>query len=379
MHRMDQINKRPDFSQDRYNVDASQSYTMPARIYHDPQFLEHEHHQVFWKSWIFVGHASELKQPGDYITAEFTGQRLYVIRTQDGELKSFFNVCQHRGHSLLRGKGKAKKPIVCPYHAWSYGHDGKLIVAPNCSHVEGFDKSEFDIPAIRVEDFGGFVFVNLDPDARSMDEVYPGARDVLATFCGDTTNLSANRVVEFDIKGNWKNVADNLLECYHCSTAHKAFVDLVKMDTYKVELHDYWSIQHGECRNNNSAYDFAAGEDDRFMTLYLWPNAAFVGLPAARGINVFTFHPLNAELTHQDFIYFHPGGEVSPTENASFEYFEKVLGPEDVGLVEDVQVGLHSLGYHQGRIMVDQERSQVSEHALHHFQNLVMQEMKDYV
>jgi choline monooxygenase len=182
----------------------------------------------------------------------------------------------------------------------------------------------------------------------------------------------------FDIKGNWKNVADNLLECYHCSAAHKAFVDMVRMDTYKVELHEHWSVQHGLCRASNTAYDFAKGSDDRFMTLYLWPAVAFVRLPAARGVNVFSFHPLDAESTRQDFTYFHPGGELTKTEEASFKYFEDVLGPEDVDLVEDVQVGLHSLGYHQGRIMVDPQRSEISEHALHHFQNLVMREMKEF-
>lgn len=376
---MDQISKRPHPAGDRFSADAGKSYTMPARIYFDPDFLEAEKRQIFWKSWIFVGHVSDLERPGDYITAEFTGQRLFVIRTTDGELKSFFNVCQHRGHSLLKGKGSTRQPIVCPYHAWAYGFDGQLLAARNCDQVAGFDRADFALPGIRVEDLGGFVFVNLDPEARPMSEVYPGAAEALARFCADTTSLRASRTVQFDIKGNWKNVADNLLECYHCSTAHRAFVDLVKMETYKVELHDYWSVQHGQCRPSNTAYDFAVGDDDRFMALYLWPSMAFIGLPGTRGVNVFSFHPLDAECTRQVFTYFHPGGEVTATEEASFKYFEDVLGPEDVELVEDVQVGLQSLGYHQGRIMVDPQRSEISEHALHHFQNLVMSQMQSFV
>ncbi len=375
---MDQIRKRPDVSTDQFSSDAGKSYTIPARIYRDPQFLEDEKQQIFWKSWMFAGHVSELSKPGDYVTAEFTGQRLFVIRTADGELKAFFNVCQHRGHSLLRGKGSARTPIVCPYHAWAYDHEGALVAARNCDQIEGFERDEFALAGIRVEQLGGFVFVNLDPDARAMSEIYTGAGEALAQFCGDTSALGARCNVMFDIKGNWKNVADNLLECYHCSAAHKAFVDMVRMDTYKVELHEHWSVQHGLCRASNTAYDFAKGSDDRFMTLYLWPAVAFVRLPAARGVNVFSFHPLDAESTRQDFTYFHPGGELTKTEEASFKYFEDVLGPEDVDLVEDVQVGLHSLGYHQGRIMVDPQRSEISEHALHHFQNLVMREMKEF-
>ncbi len=376
---MDQLSKRPDPRRDRFSADAGQSYTMPARIYFDPDFLEAEKRHIFWRSWIFVGHVSDLTRPGDYITAEFTGQRLFVIRTTDGELKSFFNVCQHRGHSLLKGKGSTRQPIVCPYHAWAYGFAGELLAARNCDQVSGFDRDDFALPGILVEDLGGFLFVNLDPEARPMSEVYPGAAEVLTRFCGDTRSLRASRNVLFDIKGNWKNVADNLLECYHCSTAHRAFVDLVKMETYKVELHDYWSVQYGQCRPSNTAYEFAAGDDDGFMTLYLWPTMAFVGLPGTRGVNVFSFSPLDAESTRQDFTYYHPGGEVTATEEASFKYFEDVLGPEDVDLVEDVQVGLNSLGYHQGRIMVDPRRSEISEHALHHFQNLVMRQMGDLV
>jgi len=377
---MDQINKRADVETDRFDHDPERSWTMPARIYFDPDFLADENRQIFWKSWVFAGHVSELRKPGDFITAEFAGQRLFVIRSADGQLKSFFNVCQHRGHSLLRGKGTARTPIVCPYHAWAYDHNGGLVAARNCDHVIGFEKADFALPAIRVEEFCGFVFVNLDPDARPMGEVYPGAAEALLRFCPAATSLKPDPKVLFDIKGNWKNVGDNLLECYHCSTAHKAFVDLVKMDTYEVETHEFWSIQHGSCRPDNTAYKFDGdGANERFMTLFMWPNMAFVGLPATGGINVFTFHPLDAELTHQDFTYYRPGDKLTKTERASFEYFEKVLGPEDVDLVEDVQRGLSSLAYHQGRIMVDPQRSEISEHALHHFQNLVMKQMKDFV
>jgi choline monooxygenase len=374
---MDQISKRPDVTSNLFSADAGRSYTIPARIYHDPQFLEDEKRQIFWRSWIFVGHVSEVARPGDYITAQFAGQRVFVIRTTEGGLKAFFNVCQHRGHSLLKGKGNTRKPIVCPYHAWAYNHDGELIAARNCDNVAGFERGQFSLPGIRVDTMGGFLFVNLDPQARPMSEVYPGAAEALASFSGDTTALKPARGITFDIKGNWKNVADNLLECYHCSASHKAFVDLVKMDTYTVDLHEFWSIQFGDCRPQNTAYDFPPDADNRFIALYLWPSMAWVGLPGARGVNVFSFHPLEAELTRQDFTYYHPGGDLTPTEEASVKYFEDVLGPEDVWLVEDVQVGLHSLGYHQGRIMVDPQRSSISEHALHHFQNLVMREMRD--
>lgn len=377
---MQQIQKRANPKQDRFSSNPEQSFTMPARIYFDPTFLEQEKREVFWKSWIFVGHISDLQHHGDYITATFCDQHIFVIRTASGELKSFFNVCQHRGHSLLRGKGNVKKRIICPYHAWAYGDQGDLLAARNCEKVTDFDKAEFNLPEVHVESFGGFIFVNLDPNARPMSEVYPGAKQALTDFCQDTDVLTARSTVPFDIKGNWKNVGDNLLECYHCHTAHRAFVDLVQMKTYQVETHEYWSLQYGNCKPENTAYSFPESvKDNRFATLYLWPNIAFTKFPGAEGINVFSFYPTNAELTHQDFTYFSSASELSATEQAAMDYFADVLGPEDVDLVEDVQQGLNSLGYHQGRIMVDPERSEISEHALHHFQNLVMREMKEFV
>lgn len=369
----------PQGERGRFTLDPMTSPTLPSRYYTDEAIYRAEMRQIHRKSWCYVGHVCDVAEPGMYFTDVVGEQPMLVVKGHDGEIRAFFNVCQHRGHSLLKGKGSTRQPIVCPYHAWAYGFAGELLAARNCDQVSGFDRDDFALPGILVEDLGGFLFVNLDPEARPMSEVYPGAAEVLTRFCGDTRSLRASRNVLFDIKGNWKNVADNLLECYHCSTAHRAFVDLVKMETYKVELHDYWSVQYGQCRPSNTAYEFAAGDDDGFMTLYLWPTMAFVGLPGTRGVNVFSFSPLDAESTRQDFTYYHPGGEVTATEEASFKYFEDVLGPEDVDLVEDVQVGLNSLGYHQGRIMVDPRRSEISEHALHHFQNLVMRQMGDLV
>lgn len=376
---MDMKVKRPDTRADRFSSAPEESYTIAARLYHDPDFYADEQRQIFHRSWNFVGHVSELQDAGDYVTAEFAGQRVYVIRADTGDLKAFFNVCQHRGHALLSGKGTARSLIVCPYHAWSYSRDGALIAANNCDHVAGFDKREFDLPAIAVDTFCGFVFVNLDPEARPMAEVYAGAEQALARFRPGSEGFTVDETVLFDIKGNWKNVGDNLLECYHCSAAHKAFVDLVDMKTYTVETHDYWSIQYGTCRPQNSAYDFEDGSDERFCTLFLWPGLAFTVFPGIDGVGTFSFMPTAPELTHQAFTYYRPGRAATKTEAAAFAYFRDVLGPEDVDLVENVQRGLHSLGYHQGRIMVDAARSELSEHALHHFQNLVMTEMADYV
>jgi choline monooxygenase len=369
---MNRINKRPDFTADLFSSDAGMSYTLPAEMYFSAQALADEKEAIFMRSWLYVAHVSELSQPGQYITAEFFDQRLYVLRTEGGEIKAFFNVCQHRGHSLLSGKGTTRRLIVCPYHSWSYDHDGTLRAAPNCAHVEGFNREEFGIPEIRVDTLAGFVFINFDPDAPPMSEVYAGAEARINTLCPDPSGLTTTREVTFDIAGNWKNVGDNLLECYHCASTHKAFVDLVEMTSYKVELHENWSIQSGDCRCDNTAYDYdASSTSTEFATLFIWPSMAVVKFPGVGGVATFSFNPIDPELTHQVFTYHAPSPDLTDVENRAFDYFRDVLGPEDVALVEDVQKGLRSKGYHQGRFMVDHQRSEISEHAVHHFQNLV--------
>lgn len=290
---MEETYQRADETVDRFDTNPEASYTIPARMYFDPQTLEEERRSIFWRSWIYVGHVCELRQASQYVTADIAGQRIYVIRGQDDVLRGFFNVCQHRGHSLLKGKGKAKNVIVCPYHAWSYDARGALVAAPNCENVAGFDKKDFSLSAIKVEDFCGFVFVNLDPDALPMAEVFPGAEEALRSLVPQSELFESARDIPFEIKGNWKNVGDNLLECYHCATGHRDFVDLVDMSTYQIETHEYWSLQLGGCRPSNTAYNFApeAKGDDTFATLYLWPTLAFAKFPGMPGISTFWFQP----------------------------------------------------------------------------------------
>ena len=374
---MDQIYKRPDRDLDRFSADPELSYTIPAERYFDPDELAAERKAIFHKQWIFICHASELAAPGAYVTAQITDQHVFALRGKDEVLRAFFNVCQHRGHLLLSGKGEMKNLITCPYHAWAYDSEGALAAAPHSDTVKGFCKQDFTLAQVAVEEFCGFVFVNLDPDAKPMCDRFDGFEDAVKRFCPAIDNLKPTREIVFDIAGNWKNVGDNLLECYHCAPAHKAFVDLVDMSSYQVETHNGWSIQYGTCRTCNSAFNYSCSEDNPqpFMTAFIFPTLAFVKFPATEGIATFSFLPTSAEVTHQVFAYYAPGDELTETEVAALDYFAKVLGPEDVDLVETVQKGLHSLGYNQGRFIIDGEKSHTSEHAVHHFHSMIVEAM----
>ncbi len=279
---MNQILERPDKSLDRFDSDPKLSYTIPASYYFDPDILAQEKRKIFHRSWQMVAHVSELAQAGDYVTAEFADQHVVVIRREDGELTAFFDVCQHRGHLLLEGRGKLRKVITCPYHAWSYDHSGCLVAAPDCDKVAGFDKADFKIPSLHVEEFFGFVFVNLDPEAKPMTETYPGMMEELEKHFSQPEKLVRYREITFDIAGNGKNVGDNALECYHCSKAHRDFVDLVDMKTYQVHCHENWSLQYGSSRPENRAYNFghAIACGDQFMVVYMFPGLFSRNSPA---------------------------------------------------------------------------------------------------
>ena len=346
---------RPDRSVDRFDEDPTRSFTLASSYYFDPDVYELERSVIFHDSWQYVGHISSLTSSGQYLTADISGERIFAIRTESGELRAFFNVCLHRGHSLLKGSGTVTSLITCPYHAWAYGTNGVLKGARMSDRMADFNFEDFRLAEVAVEDFCGFVFVNLSPSPTPMSTMYPGAEEAVRELYPRPEDLVASSTSEFNIAANWKNVGDNLLECYHCHPAHKAFVDLIDMSGYLNETHENWSLQAGPSRDTNNVYSIDSGAQ-AFASLYLWPNLSIGRFPGQRGIFLFHFEPTGPELTRQTLTYFAPDDEETEVEAKAFAYFTDVLGPEDVALVEDVQVGLRSAGYHQGRFICIPDR-----------------------
>ena len=130
--------------------DPARSYTLSARYYISPEIYDREREAVFYRSWIYAGHVEELREPGSFITVPIIDQNVAVVRGKDGTLRAFYNVCQHRAHELLRGRGRTPV-ITCPYHAWSYHLDGRLRTARGSQNVEGFNADEFCLKGIQVE------------------------------------------------------------------------------------------------------------------------------------------------------------------------------------------------------------------------------------
>ena len=132
-----------------FRADPAESYTLPARFYHDPEIWAHEKEAIFYKTWNYAGHVSQVAEPGQFLTVRIHEQNIFVAHTRTGELRAFYNVCPHRGHELLSGTGK-KNIITCPYHAWAFDFDGTLKSARNTEEVKGFKREEFSLRPVQV-------------------------------------------------------------------------------------------------------------------------------------------------------------------------------------------------------------------------------------
>ena len=356
-----------------FTDDPATSWTLPARFYRDPAIFEAERDTIFFRSWNYVGHASQVSEPGSYVTAKVANQNVFVARGRDGVLRAFFNVCPHRGHKLLEGVGR-KNVITCPYHAWAFDFDGQLKAARNSDSVTGFDKESFALKEIRVETFCGLLLVNLDRDALPFAEQAAGLEEEIRHYVPAVDDLSFAQRDDYDVAANWKVLVDNFLECYHCHTAHKDFVDLVDMPSYRSVTCGIWSSHcSGQAKSEqNRAYTFKKGDVDfGYAGWFVWPNFTIWAYPGEPNLSVLQMNPTAPErcIEHQD--WFVPDGKVTPQLREAMEYQKVVLQPEDVGLCESVQEGLASQGYNQGRFIVDPERTELSEHAVHHFQSMV--------
>lgn len=354
--------------------DPARSSTLPGRLYVDPDIFARERTSLFFRAWNYAGGLSELGRPGDYVTARLFEQNVIVMRGRDGVLRAFHNVCQHRAHELLEGRGNART-IVCPYHAWSYADDGRLLSARGLEKQPDFDAARFCLKPVRVDVLAeALVFFNLDPDARPLGALAGDLDADLRALLPALPGYHARALAEARrIATNWKVVVDNFLECYHCAPAHPAFCDLVDMASYRMTAQGLWSSQKGALRHgDNAAYRVTddAGEK-RALFWWLFPSTVINVMPGAPEVVVGTILPDGVGHTLRRFQRFAPAGAEPDVAREAYE--RAVLGPEDVAICESVQRGLNSLGFDRGRIVHDAANPHHGEAAVHHFHQMVVQ------
>jgi phenylpropionate dioxygenase-like ring-hydroxylating dioxygenase large terminal subunit len=353
---------------------AATSPTLPGWAYTDPAVFAREREAIHFRSWHYAGTTQELSKPGDYLTAQILDQNIIVIRGKDGALRGFYNVCQHRGHELLRGRGRVNA-ITCPYHAWTYGLDGGLNSARGTAELPDFKRAAFNLKPVRVEVFvGKLIFFNLDADARPLiEQAADLAEDLMREIPSFERLTVAPGVATAQIRANWKVTVDNYLECYHCRVAHPALSGLIDLASFRVDVRGYWMSHKAMIgRYDNAAYPVATdAANKRTLWWWLWPTTTFNVMPGSAELSVFSFLPTAIDSTLQWGQRFALPGDA--VDEARERYRNGPLTDEDVAIVESVQRGLHSRGYSAGRFVDSAEGLEISERATHHFHRLVAQ------
>ncbi len=217
--------------------------SLPRAAYVDQAFLEREREGIWWAEWVVVGREEQLREAGDFLSADVAGERVIVVRDKSGALHAHYDVCRHRGSRLTAAdqredpatcltpgpSGRFKGVIRCPYHSWCYELDGAVRNAPYLGEAEHFDPDTFGLYPVALDTWGGWIFVNCSPERVT-------AGHTLATQLGEIAvriaryplaDLRTARRIVYDVRANWKVIVENYNECYHCAGVHPELCRIV--------------------------------------------------------------------------------------------------------------------------------------------------------
>ena len=216
--------------------------TLPQRYFVSQEFFARELEKIFATNWVLVGHQTQLPDPGDYFLAEVDGESLVVAKDQRSTIRAFYNVCRHRGARLCEEQSGHASAIQCPYHAWTYALDGRLLGAPHMDETPGFNKTEYPLKSARLGLWEGFIFLNLE-DASTELGGYMSLEKWFEPLDGkfsrwNLAGLRSAKRIEYDVQANWKLMFQNYSECYHCLGVHPELSKISPYDSAENDLTD---------------------------------------------------------------------------------------------------------------------------------------------
>ncbi len=319
--------------------------TLPYSWYADPEILRREEERIFRPAWQYVGHTGQLSAPG-YFACQAGRTPVVVTRDSEGATRAFLNVCRHRGAVVAAGEG-SRETLQCPYHAWTYGLDGRLRAAPRSEEEPDFPHEELGLVPLAVDAWGPFLFVNTSPDPEPLAQAL-GSLPAQVTELGlDVDSLVHHSRWEGELDANWKIVCENFLECYHCQVAHPGFSALIDVspDAYLLSSEGRLSTQRGPLRTASPA-----DELPRAQFHFLWPNLGINIFGGRPNISIGPIVPRTPERTYRFLDYFFgPGVEQAWVEDLLA--FDGQVGREDRALVESLQRGISSGALERGVLM----------------------------
>lgn len=367
--------------------------TIIPDAYRSREFHDVEQERVWSGGWVCVGYASQVAKPGDTFVAAIAGQSLLIARGRDCKLRAFYNVCRHRGSQLVCEDGNYDV-IRCPYHAWGYALDGRLLGTPyfkgldvppeqqaqfDMSEARGFDKDDYPLLPVAADSWGSFVFVNLSPNPTPLLEWLGDLPRRLARY--PLADLKLVRRQRLEIKCNWKLIAENFMEYYHLPWVHPELCNVSGFnDHYRVQGPGMYT---GMCTFPLSQDDETVrldlpvmpglNEKERLTAYWfmIFPNVALFLLPNHLFTLLFKPDGTNRSVETADLLV-HPDALADPAANARIDAafrFWTMVNDQDIVAVERVQVGLESKAYPGGRMCYRFEEP------VHRFQNMVIDRM----
>ena len=221
--------------------------SLPQRYFVSPETFAEEQQNIFSTQWVLVGHQNHIPEAGQYFIAEVGGESLIVVRDKHEQIHGFYNVCRHRGSRLVEQKeGRLSGGIQCPYHAWTYAFNGRLLGAPHMDGAPGFNKADYSLHPMNVAIWEGFIFVNLaDASTRHGGQAARGGHISLAEWFAplagkfshwDLPTLRSTKRIEYDVRANWKLIFENYSECYHCLGVHPELSKISPYDSAENDL-----------------------------------------------------------------------------------------------------------------------------------------------
>lgn len=335
--------------------------TLPREAYTSSDVFTAEVEHIFSRQWNCIGRASMLPQPGDFVVRDVGGESLIILRDRNGTLRAFFNVCRHRGTRLCREEaGQFSETIQCPYHAWTWTTDGRLIGAPHMHDVEQFDRSDYPLHRAQLVEWEGFIFVNLAVEPTAFDHDWAPVLNRFARF--GLSGLHVGHHIVYDIRANWKLVFQNYSECLHCPMIHPELSCVLPYQSGANDLVEgpflggYMQITPPNSSATLSGR--AAGrvisaqlsEEDRQRAYYysLMPNLLLSIHPDY--VNYYMIRPVSVDHTIvvSEWL-FHPDTLADPAHNIrdAIDFWD-VTNRQDWDIIERGQLGISSRRYVPG-------------------------------
>jgi phenylpropionate dioxygenase-like ring-hydroxylating dioxygenase large terminal subunit len=314
---------------------------LPPRAFTSPEIFELEQRAIFARSWIHVADAGDLAEPGSYVTATLGRTPIVVLRDRKTDtLRGFLNACRHRGAQLLEGKGTCDKQIKCPYHAWSYGHDGALLGVPYREEFPA-EVGEMSLIPIRVGTVGPLVFACIDPTVPDLASWVGELPAALAAVGADSWQLGFE--LTYDIAANWKLFVENANDGYHVPFVHDILTDLLVAESGETTLEPHSAYTMARINPSYVPPDRDPA-DAKIRFGCIFPNLIPVLSPS--DLTYIRVDPVGHDRLRL-FVRSYDAPEFAPLREFRKLAFERTTA-QDIRVVEATMRGLHAEGLPAG-------------------------------